>query len=190
MLEICLLGMAYLLGGVPMGVAVSALAGGADPRSGGSGNIGATNVARLNGWGPGALTLALDLSKGLLPTLLAAALLSPSWAGAVGLAAVVGHCWSIYHSFSGGKGVATAAGAMLALAPLPLAGAAAAWGGLFALTRKSSLAGLAAALLLPLLCALLRPDRLPVSLLITAVILLRHRPNIERLLSGTEPSVR
>ncbi len=181
-----LLMLAYLLGSVPAGVAVSDLIGGADPRSAGSGNPGATNVARLNGWGPGGVTLALDLLKGLVPTALSLALAGPGVAAAAGIAAVLGHCFSIYLAFRGGKGVATAAGVMLALAPLALLLAAFVWGLVFALGRRSSLAALSAALALPLLCLLLGTGTTWVALVIAGVVLLRHRANIQRLLDGSE----
>lgn len=109
---------AYLLGAVPFGLLVARAFGGPDPRAGGSGNIGATNVARQVGKAAGVLTLLLDIAKGFAPTLLAAHLLSPWWAAAVGLAAFLGHCWPLYLGFQGGKGVATALGVFLAFSPL------------------------------------------------------------------------
>ena len=108
----------YLLGAVPFGLLISRAMGGPDPRQGGSGNIGATNVARQAGKSAGVLTLLLDLGKGLGPALLADYWLTPWWAGAVGLAAFVGHCWPVYLSFRGGKGVATFLGVLLGLAPM------------------------------------------------------------------------
>lgn len=108
----------YLLGAIPFGLLVSRAMGGPDPRQGGSGNIGATNVARQAGKSAGVLTLLLDIGKGLGPALLADYWLTPWWAGAVGLAAFVGHCWPVYLSFRGGKGVATFLGVLLGLAPI------------------------------------------------------------------------
>ncbi len=186
MLILSLLMLAYLLGAVPAGVAVSALAGGVDPRGAGSGNPGATNVARLNGWGPGGVTLALDLLKGLLPTALALALAGPGVAAVAGIAAVLGHCFPVYLAFRGGKGVATAAGVMLVLAPPALLGAALIWGLAFALWRRSSLAALIAASALPPLCFLLGTGATWVALAVAGVVLLRHRANIQRLLDGSE----
>ncbi|MFH2125460.1 MAG: glycerol-3-phosphate acyltransferase, partial [Pseudomonadota bacterium] len=102
----------YLLGAVPFGLLVSRALGGPDPRQGGSGNIGATNVARQAGRAAGVLTLLLDIGKGLGPAVLTDYWLTPWWAGAVGLAAFVGHCWPVYLSFRGGKGVATFLGVL------------------------------------------------------------------------------
>ena len=107
----------YLLGAVPFGLLVSRAMGGPDPRQGGSGNIGATNVARQLGKTAGVLTLLLDIAKGLSPALLADHWLTPWWAGAVGLAAFIGHCWPVYLRFRGGKGVATFLGVLFGLAP-------------------------------------------------------------------------
>ncbi len=107
----------YFLGAVPFGLLVARALGGLDPRGGGSGNIGATNVARQAGKLAGVLTLLLDLGKGLGPAMLADYWLTPWWAGAVGLAAFVGHCWPVYLRFKGGKGVATFLGVLLGLAP-------------------------------------------------------------------------
>ncbi len=109
---------AYLLGAVPFGLLMSKAFGGPDPRGAGSGNIGATNVARQAGKAAGVLTLLLDVAKGFLPTLVAVHVL-PAWgAAAAGLAAFVGHCWPVYLGFKGGKGVATALGVFLAFSPL------------------------------------------------------------------------
>ena len=177
---------AYLLGAVPMSVGVSVLSGGVDPRTAGSRNPGATNVARLNGWRAGGIALALDLAKGLVPTLLALSLGGPTLAAFAGILAVVGHCFPVYLAFRGGKGVATAAGVILALAPTVMLIAAAVWGVVFALGRRSSLAALAAALALPLLCWFLGTGVTWVALAITAVVIVRHRPNIERLIAGRE----
>jgi glycerol-3-phosphate acyltransferase PlsY len=189
MLAVILSAFAYLLASVPMGVAVCALYGAQDPRTGGSNNIGATNVARLNGWRLGGITLALDMAKGLLPALLAVWLVGPTAGAAAAICAVVGHCWSAYLGFSGGKGVATAAGAMLALAPTALLLAAAIWGGLFAVTRKSSVAGLTAAVLLPVICWALGTGTAWVAVAITAIIVLRHKSNIQRILAGREGKI-
>ena len=113
---------AGMLGSVPTGYALGALSRGVDVRAGGSGNIGATNVNRLLGWRLGLLTLGLDALKGAIPAALGL-LLWPSFpaGAALGLAALLGHCWSPLLDWRGGKGVATAAGMGLVLAPLPTA---------------------------------------------------------------------
>ncbi len=184
----------YLLGSVPFGLLYGKLAG-IDVRSQGSGNIGATNVNRLLGKKLGALTLASDILKGLLPMLLATWLLGnqpdgPRWVMLTGGAAFLGHCFPLYLKFRGGKGVATALGIHLYLAPLPtLAGVA-----IFALTVRLSgyvsLGSLTAAAALPLLIWLAGgpPDLILVSSLVGAVIWIKHHENLVRLLRGQEKS--
>ncbi len=183
----------YLLGSVPFGLLTARLMGGPDPRSGGSGNIGATNVTRLAGKTAGAVTLLLDAAKGWLPMALALGWFDPSWgAAAVGLAAFLGHCYPVYLRFKGGKGVATALGVLLAASP---------WAGLIALgiiaglawgtgrMAVGSLAGCAAAPLA--LLALRAPAPLTALALAMAVLVaVRHRDNIARLRAGQEPGFR
>lgn len=184
----------YLLGSVPFGLLYGKLAG-IDVRSQGSGNIGATNVGRLLGKKLGALTLVSDLLKGILPMLLAAVLLadqteSGRWVMLCGGAAFLGHCFPLYLKFRGGKGVATALGIHLYLAPLPtLAGVA-----LFAVTVRLSgyvsLGSLAAAAALPVLIWFTggNQELTGLSALVAAVIWLKHHENIARLLRGEEKS--
>src|SRR5688572_18743217 len=112
--------LAYLLASLPVGVILGVIYADLDPRDGGSGNIGATNVHRLLGWKLAAATLLGDAFKGWLPVVLAGYVVpGPAYAGLVAVAAFAGHCWSAFLDFRGGKGVATAAGVLLALAPLP-----------------------------------------------------------------------
>lgn len=189
-----LISLGYLLGSVPFGLLYGKLAG-IDVRSQGSGNIGATNVNRLLGKKLGVLTLLSDILKGLLPMLLATWLLGDApaghrWVIFTGGAAFLGHCFPLYLKFRGGKGVATALGIHLYLAPLPtLAGVA-----LFALTVRLSgyvsLGSLTAAAALPLMIWLTGgpADLLLVSTLVGAVIWLKHHENLGRLLRGTEKS--
>ena len=115
---------AYLLGSIPFGLLLGKLFGGADVRKTGSGNIGATNVARVAGPLAGIFTLLLDAAKGALAVVLAARLSdqSSTWMIIAGLCALVGHCFPIWLGFHGGKGVATAAGVFLVLCPLALFG--------------------------------------------------------------------
>lgn len=179
--------LTYLLASIPTGLVLTTLFSQVDITSQGSGNIGATNVYRLAGHRLGALTLAGDLLKGLLPVLLAPLLVDATWfAGVVALAAFAGHCWSAYVSFRGGKGVATAAGALLVLAPVPILLAAACWLGVVLAFKKSSLGALVAAALLQVLVAWLASPVLWVSLLLGAGVVWRHQANIRRLLAGTE----
>jgi glycerol-3-phosphate acyltransferase PlsY len=182
----------YLIGSIPFGLLYGRLAG-IDVRQQGSGNIGATNVNRLLGKKLGILTLASDLLKGLLPMLLAAQILgerpdAPLWTMLTGMAAVTGHCWPVYLKFRGGKGVATALGIFIYLAPLQTLIAIM----LFVVTVRFSgyvsLGSLGAALSLPILIWLSdgAADLLIISAMIALLIVLKHRENISRLWRGEE----
>jgi glycerol-3-phosphate acyltransferase PlsY len=176
-----------LLAAVPFGQLAAAVIADVDLRAAGSGNIGATNAARVGGPRLGALTLGLDVGKGLLPVLLAGAL-APDAAGALGLVAVAAHCYSPYLGLRGGKGVATGAGALLGLAPVPTLGLLALWALVVSLTRRSSLGALAAAVAAPPLLAATAPAAAPWAAGIAALILVRHAPNLRRLRAGAEPA--
>ena len=180
--------LAYLLGSIPFGVIVSTLLADTDVMEKGSHNIGATNVLRVVGPRYGAYTLACDILKGFVPTALAPYLFPGAWLlpGVVAIAALVGHCWSCYLEFRGGKGVATGAGALLALSPLSFVVLAALWGVVFAVSRKASLAGLVAAGVLPVLMFFLSPATMWVGVVLAIVIVFRHRENIRRLIAGRE----
>ena len=209
----------FAAGSIPFGPIV-ARARGVDLRTVGSGNIGATNVGRALGWKWGVLVYALDAAKGAAPALAAGA-----WAGVLGkapdevaradmwwwlmlpIAAVMGHMFSPFVGFRGGKGVATGSGAMLAVYPVltgPLVIAIGLWALLLAVTRYMSIASMAAAVSIPLTItaiAVLRSGagtadgELPIAHSLPAIavtsavallVVLKHRPNIERLLAGTE----
>ncbi|WP_407312956.1 glycerol-3-phosphate 1-O-acyltransferase PlsY [Pseudomonas sp. nanlin1] len=179
--------LAYLLGSLSFAILLSRLTGMPDPRMSGSGNAGATNMLRLAGKKLAILTLLGDLCKGMLPVILAAlaglSLQQQAW---VGLCAVTGHLFPVYFRFRGGKGVATAAGVLLALYPPAAALAACAWLLTFYLTRTSSLAALIATpLVLPLLAWQRPAALLPMSML-TLLIVWRHRSNLRDLLAGRE----
>jgi glycerol-3-phosphate acyltransferase PlsY len=205
----------YLAGSVPFGLLLVRLAGKGDLRSVGSGNIGATNAARAGGRGLGVLTLALDAAKGFLPVFLAGRWLGP-WSGGgapsplhgaafaslVAIAAILGHVFTPWLRFRGGKGVATTLGAAMALGPC------APWIGLpplcvflatVAITRYVSLGSVLAAFAMPLSLAsglllnrpLWRSAAEPAMLLapwlaIAALVIFRHGPNMARLLKGAE----
>ena len=179
----------YLLGSVPFGLLVARVAGKGDIRAAGSGNIGATNVSRVGGKRLGALTLLLDAAKGALPALVAA-----RW-GAEGAlvaaaGAVLGHVFPVWLRFRGGKGVATALGAMLAVAwPVGLL-ACATWLAVGALFRYSSVASLAAFAALPFYAWWLTDSsRAWLATGLSVLVILRHHNNIRRLLDGTETRV-
>jgi acyl phosphate:glycerol-3-phosphate acyltransferase len=180
----------YLLGSVPFGVLVTRALRGVDVRTAGSGNIGATNVARVVGVGPGLLVLFLDAGKGSLAVLLARALApsEPAVQALGGLAAVAGHVAPFSLGFRGGKGVATALGVLSVLVPWAALAAALAYGLAFALTRISSLGSLLAGPAAVAAAALWPGTRLSVgvTLALYATILFTHRGNIRRLVQRTE----
>ena len=185
---------AYLIGSIPTGLLIARLWGGVDPRSGGSGNIGATNVGRLMGKGPGLVTLAGDVLKGAAPPLLAGwvAAGSPAASAYIALAgagAVLGHIYPLFLGLKGGKGVATAAGVFLVLAPLAVLAAGVLFGLLVWRWRYVSLGSVGAAAALPLGVWLLGGEAAYVVLAacVAALVIGRHRENIERLRAGREP---
>lgn len=181
--------LGYLLGSIPFGVLLTRATGAGDLRQIGSGNIGATNVLRTGRKGLAAATLLLDLGKGLLAVLVAAALF-PGDAPLAAAGALVGHCYPLWLRFCGGKGVATLMGIALGLHwPLGLVFAIV-WLGLLALLRISSLAGMAAAISTPVTAAVLGEfDLVPLLMALAAIVLWKHRANIARLVDGTEPRV-
>ena len=184
---------AYLVGSLSFAVIVSRFMGLADPRSYGSGNPGATNVLRSGNKAAALLTLAFDALKGYLPVM--AALWwqdrmgwGETTVGLVGLAAFVGHLWPVFFRFQGGKGVATAAGVLMALNPLLGAATLLTWLIVAFFTRYSSLADIVAAAFAPFF-QLLQWGPSPMVLPITVMSLLlvwRHHANIRKLLAGTE----
>ena len=183
---------AYLLGAVPFGWLLGRLAGGMDVRRVGSGNIGATNVARSLGPWAGILTLALDVGKGAAAVWGAGRLAgSPGVAMAAGLAAVAGHIFPVYLGFRGGKGVATGLGAFLVLDPIAAAGAALVFLAAVAVSRRVSAGSIVAAASLPVVLLLRHaPQALVLAGMASSLlIILRHAENIRRLFQGTEPKL-
>jgi len=189
-------GAAYLVGSLSFAVLISRWMGLADPRSYGSRNPGATNVLRSGHRAAAVLTLALDALKGYLPVVAALLLqdrlgLGPFAVALAGLAAFVGHLWPVFFRFQGGKGVATAAGVLLALNPLLGVATLASWVLMAAFFRYSSLAALVAAAFAPFFQMLvwgLQPAMVcivPMSLL----LVWRHGANIRKLLDGTESKI-
>ena len=183
--------LAYIIGSVSAAILVCRALGLPDPRSDGSGNPGATNVLRLGGKKPAAMTLAGDLVKGLLPVAIANALTDDTVTIAlVGLGALLGHIYPIFFDFKGGKGVATAFGVTFGLHPLAGFAAAACWGISAKLFKRSSLAALITFSLLPLYWFWrTEPTYAVLSVLIAGFLYFTHRSNIERLLNGTEPTI-
>ena len=179
----------YLIGAIPVGFLVARAAGGFDIRGKGSGNIGATNVLRTLGPVPAVLTLLGDVVKGYLAVRVAEVLgPEPAWGAAGALLAVVGNCWPVFLRFRGGKGMATALGAFLALVPKAVLPAAVLFIAILAISRYVSLASVAAVLVLPVGAFVLGYPRASTgaAALAALVILWRHRENIRRLAGGKE----
>jgi len=182
--------LAYVLGSVPFGIVMARAFGLGDLRKIGSGNIGATNVLRTGNKLAAFLTLVLDAAKGGIAVLVARAALGDDAAQVAAFFAFLGHCYPVFLGFQGGKGVATFLGTLLALAwPVGLA-ACATWAAVAAITRISSLSALAAAALSPLWAWLLGlPTAVALMVLLAALIGLRHKANIARLVAGQEPRI-
>jgi acyl phosphate:glycerol-3-phosphate acyltransferase len=191
--------VAYLLGSIPTGFLV-AKARGVDIRTVGSGNIGATNVFRILGKVAGLFVLLADAAKGWLAVYIMARVVG-SWfypeAGpaaeewfrlCAGVAAILGHNYTCWLHFKGGKGIATSAGVLVALVPVPLLMILAVWIIVFALSRYVSLASIAAAASLPFAAWIFGESRtiILVTVALTALAIYKHRANIQRLLNGTE----
>jgi len=182
---------AYLIGGVPFGYLLFRWTRGGDIRSVGSGNIGATNVARSAGWAVGVTTLLLDAAKGIAAVALARAICENDRAGAAAaaLAAVAGHCYPIYLGFRGGKGVATGCGAFAVLDPESMGIALAVFAIVVAATRMVSAGSVLAAIAFPAACAATGFGTIPSFLAAGAgaLIVARHRENLRRIFRGAEP---
>jgi acyl phosphate:glycerol-3-phosphate acyltransferase len=182
----------YLLGAVPTSYLAGRLFRGIDLREHGSRNLGATNLYRVLGWRYAIPVGLLDAAKGLVPVLVFAPRVSSSelFALVCGLLAVLGHVFSVFVGFRGGKGVATAAGVMLGLTPAALGVAALVWALLVYLTGYVSVGSIAAAVIFPLAVYLIEPPDRPAILwldvAVAAAIVWLHRANIKRLLKGTE----
>jgi glycerol-3-phosphate acyltransferase PlsY len=181
------LALGYLLGSIPFGLILTRMAGLGDIRAIGSGNIGATNVLRTGRKGLAAATVLLDALKGTAAVLLAARLLGPEPALAAALGAFLGHTFPVWLGFRGGKGVATYIGVLIALDWRAALVFALVWLGMAAGSRYSSLSALVASAATPLaLWWFGRGDAALLIALLTVILWLKHRPNIARLLAGTE----
>ena len=191
MIAALLVAAAYLVGSTPTSYLAGRWARGIDLREHGSGNLGATNTFRVLGAKVAAPVMVLDVLKGFLP-----AALFPQWDGeagwgwvlAYGAAAIAGHVFSVYLRFRGGKGVATAAGVFLAIAPKAVLPAFLVWLAVLGVGRMVSLASIAAAGTLVVALVITEP-RLPVlvlGMLVAAFVVYAHRTNIRRILRGEE----
>lgn len=187
---------AYLLGSIPFGLLLAKLFGGGDVRKAGSGNIGATNVARVVGPLAGILTLVFDTAKGAAAVWLSGRVTNDSatWMMVAGFVVLLGHCFPVWLKFRGGKGVATALGVFLALCPLAAVSALLLFILCVAYWRYVSLGSVAAAAAMPLLIYFLwAPHHAPPiiidagTLAIALLVIYKHDGNLQRLVEGTEP---
>jgi acyl phosphate:glycerol-3-phosphate acyltransferase len=189
MFEIALIVSAYLIGSVPCGYIIGSLVG-VDVRKAGSRNIGATNVARVLGKGRGAITLVADAAKGWLPVFAALQMnLSLPTVILAGTVAFLGHLYPVFFRFRGGKGVATAFGVLLALAPSVVLVLLAIFALVVAASHIVSLGSITSAIAAPVILWLSNQPQMVVTMggFIALMIIWRHRGNIQRLLAGTEP---
>ena len=185
-----LVGVAYLLGSISFAVLLVRVVTGKDIRSEGSGNAGATNVLRAHGKKLGLIVAVLDIAKGALAVYLVRLVTADSrYAAAAGFAAILGHVFPIFYGFRGGKGVATAVGAFLLLAPLATLVCVGVFVLVVAATKYVSLGSVIAMVLLPPVAGLLFHAPLPVVAAAAGaavLIVLKHRENLKRLASGQE----
>jgi glycerol-3-phosphate acyltransferase PlsY len=186
---------AYLIGAFPSSYVVARLARGIDLRQHGSGNLGATNAFRVLGWKAATPVFILDILKGWFPAFYFHrwdGVDDWRWALAYGAAAIVGHVFSVYVRFKGGKGVATGSGVFLALAPGAVLVGLVIWLTLLSITRIVSIASIVAAASLPVAVWLLdaRFEVLALALALSLFVIYAHRANIRRLMRGEEPSFR
>ena len=190
--------LAYLFGSLPIGLLVGRMVKGIDVRDYGSGNIGASNVWRIMGPLWGTAVFLFDFCKGYFPTVLTTRLaehhpdISPWLPVTVGLAAILGHNFSPFLRFKGGKGVATSLGVVFGLSPAAAAIGFAVWGVCLLVTRYISVSSMVAAVATSGVLIFLYRDLPHVlfAVLVALFVLVKHRPNIARLQAGTEPKVR
>lgn len=186
--EVLFLLAAYLLGSIPVGYLVCLYFKKIDIRKFGSGNIGTTNAFRILGVGPAIGVLTGDLIKGFIPTYLAMQYTSPTIAVMVGLLAMAGHNWSVFLGFKGGRGVATGAGVVFALSPKVILIAWLIFATIIFITRYVSMGSIMGAISVPLLMLYFK-EPLPIlifGIVAASFVVIRHIPNMKRLISGTE----
>jgi len=191
MMPLAALLIAYVLGAIPFGYLLVRMATGADVRTSGSGNIGATNVLRTTGRPAGVATLLLDIAKGYAAVWIAGRLTGedPLWMALAALAVMAGHAFPVFLGFKGGKAVASFVGAFLCLTPMALLCVLVVFVGVVASSRHISLGSITAAATFPLAVWIVQRSPLPVllaAIIAAAFIIYRHKENIGRLRAGTE----
>ncbi|MDD5347840.1 MAG: glycerol-3-phosphate 1-O-acyltransferase PlsY [Candidatus Omnitrophica bacterium] len=198
------LSVSYLIGSIPTAYIFGRLTKGIDIRKHGSGNVGATNAFRILGRGIGLTVLAIDIAKGLAVVLLAqqnsgSAILSPEMFRLLcGICAIIGHTWTVFLRFKGGKGMATTLGVLIGLSIYtPYLGTVLLllfliWVLVFVFSRIVSAASLASAIAFPFLSVLLKqsPVLIATSIFLSLFVIVRHKSNIQRLLQGKEPRLK
>jgi glycerol-3-phosphate acyltransferase PlsY len=184
-------GLSYLLGSIPFGLILAHFAGLGDIRKIGSGNIGATNVLRTGKKGLAALTLLLDAGKGAAAVLFMKYYFSssPDILGTAAVAALLGHIYPVWLKFKGGKGVATAVGCLFSLYPLIGFCAVVTWLSVAFVSRYSSLAAIMASMMTPIITYIVQPALFLTVSICAAMVLIRHKDNIKRLIAGTETMI-
>lgn len=181
--------VSYLLGSIPFGLLTTKLFAGVDVRKHGSGNIGMTNVLRTTGYFCALITLIGDMGKGVAAVLLGSYFLGDATLTLIsGIMAVVGHNWSLFLRFKGGKGIATIGGVLLAYQPLAAAILAVIWVAVLIFSRYISLASIVVAFCFPMILIILKTNALEVvlAIIVATFTIFKHRSNIERLRNGTE----
>ena len=190
--DVALVVFAYVLGSVPTGLWLGLRLKKVDIREHGSRNIGATNTLRVLGKGLGAVALVCDMAQGAAPVLLAMNESATEYIPLIcGLAAILGHTFSLFIKFKGGKGVATSAGVFFALTPIPMAAALGAFLLTFAASRMVSLGSILAAVVFAIAIWVMPHDMVlrGIGSLVAAMVVFRHRENIKRIVSGNENKI-
>ena len=186
--------LSYLFGALPIGLLVGRMVKGIDVRDYGSGNIGATNVWRIMGPLWGTAVFLCDFCKGYFPTVLTTRIhdVTPWLPVVVGLAAILGHNFSPFLRFKGGKGVATSLGVVFGLSPMAAAVGFAVWGLCLLMTRYISVSSMLAAVVTSGVLIAYHHDlpHILFAVLVTLFVILKHRPNMARLKAGTEPKIK
>ncbi len=188
-----LIPFAYILGSIPTGVIVARAFGANDPRRAGSKNIGATNVGRTAGKRAGAITLMGDLLKGAIPVIAAISLTNEAAViSLVGFAAFIGHLFPVFLGFKGGKGVATACGVMVVVSPAATLLSALVFAAAVLVKKYVSLASMLAAASLPVFLSFLPKGKpfVPLGAVLGALVIMRHKDNIKRLVQGKENRIK
>lgn len=183
--------MSFLMGSIPVGLIIAKVKG-VDLRKVGSGNIGATNVLRTIGKVPALITLAGDILKGFIPVVISSYFLAGSLhIGIIGIVAILGHDFSLFLRFRGGKGVATSIGVLLAYSPIVAIFTVLLWIVVVFMSRYSSMGAIVSFILLPLNIYVFdySYEKFVISIFITILLLFKHRGNIGRLLTGQEPKI-